>query len=568
VLSRPAVVLALLALLAYASSARAAATTQPTAPAIIDALKSLKTAPDQAARQKVYDLVAKEGDARLVPALRAYRDGSLMLRDDRLVRYGDRVAAPGYAPSVLPLLDALTGAPVVGPAGQPIYAEKVDLTGALRAPRGVEKSALNDLLAGLSLNDPDPLKRKEAILAAGDRADLSLLAPLKLQLEAATADGDDLAVDLRETIARIGLAHGDGPARLAAARELTEIRSSRTLASLQRARDTTGYADDAELRAAIDAGIAAGQRYQSQVRMVHHTFAGLSLASILVLLALGLSIIFGLMGVINMAHGEFMMIGAFTTYVVAESFKRYASPGAFDYYPIVAIPAAFTVAAIVGLLCELLVIRHLYGRPLETLLATWGISLVLIQTVRSVFGDILSVTPPGWMIGGWEIAHDLVLPLNRVFIIVFCGICIGVVWLIVNRTKLGLLLRATTQNRDMAGALGVATRKVDALTFAFGAGLAGLAGVVVPLFDKINPQMGQGYIVDSFMVVVVGGVGQLAGVILAGGGLGFVNKYLEPLFGGTGSVIYGKITVLALIILFLQWRPSGLFPPKGRLADA
>jgi urea transport system permease protein len=172
------------------------------------------------------------------------------------------------------------------------------------------------------------------------------------------------------------------------------------------------------------------------------------------------------------------------------------------------------------------------------------------------------------MVGGWQVAPDLILPRNRVFIIGFCALCIATVWIVVNRTKLGLLLRATTQNREMASALGVPTRRVDAMTFAFGAGLAGLAGVVVPLFDKINPQMGQGYIVDSFMVVVVGGVGKLAGAIVAGAGLGFFGKYLEPLISGTGAVIYGKISVLVLVILFLQWRPAGLFPPRGRVADA
>jgi len=291
-----------------------------------------------------------------------------------------------------------------------------------------------------------------------------------------------------------------------------------------------------------------------------------------VLLALGLSIVFGLMGVINMAHGEFMMVGAFTTYVVSEIFKAHF-PSAYDYYLICAVPAAFMVSGFVGLLCEWIVIRHLYGRPLETLLATWGIGLILIQTARVIFGDTLSVTPPSWMEGGIEIAPDLVFPLNRVTIIIFCGLCILVVYFVVNRTKLGLLLRATTQNRDMAAALGVATRQVDAFTFAFGAGLAGLAGVMVPLYNKINPNIGQEYIVDSFMVVVVGGVGKLAGAIIAGLGLGFLNKYLEPLFQSipslaSGASVIGKVVVLGLIVVFLQWRPAGLFPPKGRMADS
>jgi urea transport system permease protein len=297
-----------------------------------------------------------------------------------------------------------------------------------------------------------------------------------------------------------------------------------------------------------------------------------------------------------MAHGEFMMVGAFTTYAVSEFFKAHLL-AYFNYYPIVAIPAAFLVAGLAGYLCEVLVIRHLYGRPLETLLATWGISLILIQAVRLEYGNTLSVTPPSWMEGGVEVVPDLVFPLNRLYIILFCFMCIAAMYLIVNFTKLGLLLRATTQNRQMAASLGVATRRIDGLTFAIGCGLAGLAGVAVPLYNKINPDIGQEYIVDSFMVVVVGGVGTLGGAVwaglglgffyLGGGGggggpgggggggglgLGFLNKYLEPILEhipalASGASVIGKVVVLGMIIAFLQWKPSGLFPPKGRMAD-
>ena len=255
------------------------------------------------------------------------------------------------------------------------------------------------------------------------------------------------------------------------------------------------------------------------------------------------------------------MVGAYTTFIVSEIFKGWLPPAAFDYYFVVALPMAFLVAGSIGFLCEVIVIRHLYGRPMETLLATWGISLLLIQSVRVIFGDTSSLTPPGWLQGGWEIVPELVFPLNRVFIIVFCGAAIAVVYFLVSRTKFGLLLRATTQDREIAATLGVRTRRIDALTFSFGTGLAGLAGTAVPLFDKLNPNVGQGYIVDSFMVVVVGGVGKLLGVISAGAGLGFLTKYIEPWL----EAVYGKVAVLGLIILFLQWRPSGLFPPKGRL---
>jgi urea transport system permease protein len=297
--------------------------------------------------------------------------------------------------------------------------------------------------------------------------------------------------------------------------------------------------------------------------LAQHVFAGLSLASILILLALGLSIIFGLMRVINLAHGEFMMVGAYTTYVTAETFTLYLPAAAFDAYYILALPLAFVVAGAVGWVFEVAIIRHLYGRPIETLLATWGISLLLIQTARLIFGDTTSFTPPSWLQGGWEAAPGLVLPLNRVFIIGLCAVCVAAVYFIVQRTSFGLLLRATTQDRPIAAAMGVPTRKIDGLTFGLGAGLAGLAGAVVPLYDKLNPNMGQSYIVDSFMVVVVGGVGKLAGAIVAGGGLGFLTKFIEPWL----QAVYGKLAVLGIIILFLQWRPMGLFPERGRLAE-
>jgi urea transport system permease protein len=299
------------------------------------------------------------------------------------------------------------------------------------------------------------------------------------------------------------------------------------------------------------------------LRIAQHTFAGLSLGSILVLLALGLSIIFGLMRVINLAHGEFMMVGAYTAYVTAEIFKRYMPAGLFDAYYILAIPLAFLLAGAVGWLCEIAIIRHLYGRPIETLLATWGISLLLIQFARLLFGDTTSFTPPRFLQGGWQIVPGLVLPLNRVFIIGFCACAVGLVFYLVYRTRFGILLQATMQDRPIAASLGVPIRWIDGMTFGLGAGLAGLAGAVVPLYDKINPNMGQSYVVDSFMVVVVGGVGKLAGAVVAGGGLGFLTKYIEPWL----QAVYGKLAVLAMIIVFLQWRPSGIFPDRGRLAE-
>jgi urea transport system permease protein len=555
-------------LLAVARS-NAAPALAPVSPDIVAAFKGLKTA-DADTRQQFYDLIVAKGDARLIPALSGYRNGTLLLLNPdqnggQLAIFGDRVDVAGQG-SMLPVLDAITAASVNGPDGKPVLYPKIDLTDAIKSPPYREKRKLVDIISALSLNDPDPAKHKAAIRDAGDRTDDSLLAALQSQL--AASPDSPFATDLHEAIARLQLLSGTPDEKLAAANLLGTFKTNRSLTSLERAKE---HETDPKLLAAIDASIAACHSYQSRISFVQDTFAGLSAGSILVLLALGLSIIFGLMGVINMAHGEFMMIGAFTTYVVSEFFRAHM-PGIYDWYPIVAIPMAFAVAGLAGLIVEWLVIRHLYGRPLETLLATWGIGMILIQFARGQFGDNLSVRPPSWIEGGVEVAPDLIFPLNRLYIILFCTLCICMVYFIVNKTKLGLLLRATTQNREMAAALGVATRRVDAMTFALGTGLAGLAGVAVPMYNKINPSIGQEYIVDSFMVVVVGGVGKLAGAIIAGLGLGFLNKYIEPLLQSvpslaSGATVLGKVIVLALIVIFLQFRPAGLFPPKGRMAD-
>jgi len=404
------------------------------------------------------------------------------------------------------------------------------------------------------------VKRIAAIHSAGDRADASALDALRKQLESNPAAAVKSA--LEESIAQIQVQHGSRDDKIKAAGVLGEIGSLRAAASLRKALEAAGDGD-AGLTGALRNALAKCDRVQNRNKFLHNLFSGLSLGSILVLMALGLAVIFGLMGVINMAHGEFMMLGAFTAYVVCEAFKRYLPPGMFDYYFIFALPAAFLFTAAAGWICEWAIIRHLYGRPLETLLATWGLSLVLIQAIRVSFGDTLSLTPPDWLTGSWEIARDLVFPVNRLFIVVFCATCALVFYGLVQKTKLGLLLRSTVQDRDTASSLGVAVRRVDGLTFALGTGLAGLAGCVIPLYDKINPGMGQGYVVESFMVVVLGGLGKLAGVIIGGLGLGFLTKFIEPFL----QAVYGKAVVLGLIIIFLQWRPSGLFPSKGRLAD-
>ncbi len=292
-------------------------------------------------------------------------------------------------------------------------------------------------------------------------------------------------------------------------------------------------------------------------------FYGLSLGSVLLLAALGLAITFGLMGIINMAHGEMLMIGAYATYVIQGIFRSYF-PGALDAYILAAVPAAFLTSALVGIALERTVIRHLYGRPLETLLTTWGISLILIQTVRTIFGaQNVEVANPSWMSGGWDLGGDVTLPYNRVVIVFFAAFVVFLVWLFLSRTRLGLYVRAVTQNRTMADCMGIPTPRVDWLTFGLGSGIAGLGGVALSQIGNVGPDLGQSYIVDSFMVVVLGGVGQLSGTIIASIGLGEVNKFLEPYAGA----VLGKIFVLIFIILFIQRRPQGLFALKGRTAE-
>ena len=293
-------------------------------------------------------------------------------------------------------------------------------------------------------------------------------------------------------------------------------------------------------------------------------FTGLSLGSVLLLAALGLAITYGLMGVINMAHGELIMIGAYATYVVQGLFRSYL-PGMFDAYLIAAIPAAFLASALVGVLLERSVIRHLYGRPLETLLATWGISLILMQAVRTVFGaQNVGVENPSWMSGNVAVLPNLSLPYNRILIIVFAIAVLAGVALLISKTRLGLFVRGVTQNRSIAACMGVNTARIDTCAFALGSGIAGLAGCALSQIGNVGPDLGQSYIVDSFMVVVLGGVGQLAGTVYAALGLGILNKFLE---GWAGAVL-AKIAILVFIIIFIQKRPQGIFAMKGRSAEA
>jgi urea transport system permease protein len=326
----------------------------------------------------------------------------------------------------------------------------------------------------------------------------------------------------------------------------------------------SGEEADAQVQAALKAALS---KVTSKLEWGEHAgvvFTGISLGSILLLAALGLAITYGLMGVINMAHGELMMIGAYATFVIQNLFRQYL-PDLFDWYLLLAVPASFLAAALMGAILERSVFRFLYGRPLETLLASWGISLVLMQLVRTVFGaQNVQVENPNWMSGGFEILSNLTLPYNRLAIIVFAALVLVGMTLLIAKTRLGLFVRSVTQNRPMASCMGVNTARVDTMAFSLGAGIAGLAGCALSQIGNVGPDLGQSYIVDSFMVVVLGGVGQIAGTVYAALGLGLVNKFLE---GWTGAVL-AKILVLVIVVIFIQKRPQGLFAMRGRSAEA
>jgi urea transport system permease protein len=371
---------------------------------------------------------------------------------------------------------------------------------------------------------------------------------------------------IAESIQLLKLSQDHPDMRLAAVQQLGELRAVRALSTLRELSQIAPGADkmDPALHTAVMTAIEQIEAWRTLTEVIETVFRGISLSSVLLLMALGLAVIFGLMGIINMAHGELMMLGAYATFVVQESFRAYLPAPLFDYYFLLALPVSFIVAGLCGLLLEASLIRFLYGRPLETLLATWGVSLILIQAARKTFGDLTSVVSPRWLSGGVEILVGVQLPYNRLFILGIASACVAGMYLVLFRTSLGLKVRAVTQNRDMSACLGVSTRRVDAGAFALGAGLAGVAGCALTQIGNVDPGLGQNYIVDSFLVVVTGGVGKLAGTIAAAFGIGGLNKILEPSLGA----IYAKILLLLLVIAFLQRRPSGLFVTKGRGAES
>ncbi len=417
------------------------------------------------------------------------------------------------------------------------------------------RGEIDNALAALKLFAPDEKTRAEGIKTLQNESDESRL-PL-IEKAYAAEQNVQLKSQLGLIRAAVLLNSADKSKRLIAATLLAQSgQASTKTVLLERLKVET----DAEVKSALTATLKTVEGALAWGDKLGAIFSGISLGSILLLVALGLAITYGLMGVINMAHGELMMIGAYATYVVQGLFQKYL-PAYFDWYLLASVPVAFMASALMGAALERSVIRFLYGRPLETLLATWGISLMLMQLVRSIFGaQNVGVENPSWMSGGVQVLGNLSLPYNRIIIIGFAlAVLGGVAWLI-SRTRLGLFVRGVTQNRPIAACMGVNTARVDTYAFALGSGIAGLAGCALSQVGNVGPDLGQGYIVDSFMVVVLGGVGQLAGTVYAALGLGVLNKFLE---GWTGAVL-AKIAVLVFIIIFIQKRPQGIFAMKGR----
>lgn len=418
------------------------------------------------------------------------------------------------------------------------------------------RSKVDNAILGLELMSDDLKVRTNAVAELSKSPDLENF-PLVEKILSTNKD-KSLAPKIQKLWALIALQTSDTATKLKAISLLGDSGDPQVAALLAPLSEEGGEVQDAA-KIALD----KIHKKEKMGEILGNGIAGLSYGSVLLLSALGLAITYGLIGVINMAHGEFLMIGAYATYLVQGLFKTYA-PAWFDWYLLFALPAAFLSAAIVGIILERTILRFLYGRPLETLLATFGVSLLLIQLVRTFFGaQNVAVANPEWMSGALQVLPNLFIPYNRIAIFIFSISVVIITWLVLNKTRLGLFVRAVTQNRPMAACVGVKTNRIDTYAFAFGAGIAGLGGVALSQIGNVGPDLGQGYIVDSFMVVVLGGVGQLAGTIYGALGLGIFSKFLEPFFGA----VLAKIFILVFIIIFIQRRPQGLFALKGRSVD-
>ena len=517
-----------------------------TQPLFMTAITNLKQG-SMAEREQAINQLAENGGASLV-ILQALLDGQLFtLKTDMTLVIGvDN--NQGYD-----VRDALTGESLGAMDRSTV--NKINLTNKLRV-------SLRRTIGQLQLTVEDPAIRLAAVKAMGNEDDESALNLLKARLD---LENDPKVKQAIEVVFLLKDMNSSDKALRMKAIEALKAQNSLDVVNrlnVMVEKDEAGNFTeaDADVRNAAKAALININTRLQLYSSAETIFFGLSLGAVLVLAAIGLAITFGVMGVINMAHGELMMLGAYTTYVMQQLL-----PNHLGISVLLSIPVAFVISAAVGIAIERGIIRFLYGRPLETLLATFGVSLILQQSVRSIFSPLnRSVATPEWMSGSLQINDFLSLTWNRFYILVFCLIVFLLLLQILKRTRLGLEVRAVAQNRNMAKAMGIPTSRVDAMTFGLGSGIAGVAGVALSQITNVGPNLGQAYIVDSFMVVVFGGVGNLWGTLVAGFILGIANKFLEPFAGA----VLAKILVLIFIILFIQKRPRGLFPQKGRAADS
>ncbi|MDC0646861.1 urea ABC transporter permease subunit UrtB [Opitutales bacterium] len=550
---------------------------------ILEDMKKLASEDKKIVTQAVKDL-AKSGDIRLELFFEMYRQGSIYnwpskSGDVRIVLNEETLMDDDFN-EFAPLLHPLSKEPFLinGEQAKPGLFELEDIS-----PGRKLRSLVNSSKFLLRLFSPDLETRLSGVKKCGDPPFLpDALSNLE---EISNNKNEDAKVrhtakESMELMILGGVVEGKKSIkdRVLALEKLGNLKSLRALARIDplesaiTALSTFKDYSKTEIKnfkKSISSVRTKIEGHKEKVEWSGNLFRGFSYGSVLILIALGLAITFGLMGVINMAHGELMMIGAYTTYEVQLMFGH-SPDNPVNHYYLFALPLAFCTAAVVGLIIEALVVRHLYNRPLESLLATWGVGLFLIQVIRIIYGDNIGVNSPIWARGGYEIYQDIVLPYARLYLLGLSISCVCFVYFIIRKTRFGMLIRATMQNRDMANSLGVRTRKIDRLTFALGSGIAGVAGYGWTIIGGVTPDMGQtNFIVDSFLVVVTGGVGELIGVVYSGLGIGILTKLIEPLEIGTFTIgpVWGKVILLALIVAFIQYRPSGLFAPKGRLAD-
>jgi urea transport system permease protein len=519
----------------------------------------------------------KTPSPEIVDWLSKWKEGGIFIYENTdgsmvAVLMGDKIEGTGKF-SILKLSD---GSPVLDAEGNPVGVTKFGVE--MADTNSKLRKAMKEVSDLAALANPDVELRIRAVQdsAIGQKQEKL---PALIELKASEKNPDVLAA-LDESIAIINLRSEDLNARLAAADLLGRRGSLASFDLLKTIAKESKESGDKKMEEAARLGV---QRIESHISMINAAgtlFRGVSSGSVLLVVAIGLAITFGLMGIINMAHGEFIAVGAYTTYLVQNIFATGIALSPFGYsiqipglnlsaggmsmYFVVALPLSFLVAALVGILLERTVIQFLYRRPLESLLATWGVSLVMQQMFRLIFGpNNVQVSSPSWLSGNWTV-DDIVFGWNRLFVIGFAVLIIVATWLVLNRTSLGLLIRSVMQNRNMAACMGVRTERVNMLTFAFGCGLAGLAGAFLSQITNVGPSLGQNYIVDAFMTVVVGGVGNILGTVVSALGIGMADQTLQQYLG---NPVIGKILVLGCIILFLQWRPQGLFVTRSRSLD-